>query len=211
MPPVDASRPSGCCAWLLRHGETDGNARGQVQGQTAGTGLSRRGQQQVRAAAAALVRSPVRPAAVVSSDLERCRQTAELLADALDLPVRFDPDLRERSFGELEGRLWADVPPEAVGMRGGRVTGPAVRPPGGESVDDMARRVSRALDRAARDPGPVLVVTHGGPIRVTLGFGREDQPDWPPVPHAVPLGICLGDHVPGADRQEATREGLVGA
>jgi probable phosphoglycerate mutase len=185
--------PASCCGWLLRHGVTDGNAEGRVQGQGAGTGLSRLGERQVRAAAARVLRTPVRPAAIVSSDLERCRQTAQVLAEALDLPVRLDPDLRERSFGLLEGRLWADLPPAAAGVADGWVTSPSVRPPHGESVDDLAVRVFRALRRAASGPGPVLIVTHGGPIRVATGFGRQPRSAWPAVPHAVPLGVCLRD------------------
>jgi broad specificity phosphatase PhoE len=183
--------PASCCGWLLRHGETDGNAQGRVQGQSAGTGLSPAGEHQVMAAAAGVWFAPVRPTAIVSSDLERCRQTARVLADVLDLPVRWDPDLRERSFGALEGELWADVAPEAVGTRDGRVVAPTVRPPGGESVADLAERVTRGLLRAAASSGPVVVVTHGGPIRVATGFGLGPVPAWPPVPHATPLGICL--------------------
>jgi broad specificity phosphatase PhoE len=141
---------------------------------------------------------------VVSSDLERCRQTAGVLAEALALPVRYDPDLRERSFGVFEGRPWDDVPDGAVGLAGDRVTSPGTRPPGGESVTDLSRRVAGALDRAGRLPGPVLVVTHGGPIRVARGFGTAGRPGWPPVPNAVPIPVCLrGDHPAGAPRVAA--------
>jgi probable phosphoglycerate mutase len=184
--------PDTCCGWLLRHGMTEGNARGLVQGQGAGTGLSAAGRGQVEAAAAAVLGAPVRPVSIVSSDLERCRQTAAVLAEALELPVRYDADLRERSFGVLEGRLWADVPPDAVGIRDGVVTGPASRPRDGESVADLASRVSRALRRTARYPGPVLIVTHGGPIRVAAGLRQGRFHGWPPVPHARPVPFCLG-------------------
>ena len=163
----------------------------RVQGQTGGTGLSARGRAQVAAAAAAAGRAAVRPVAVVSSDLLRCRETAEVLAAALDLPVTWDVGLRERSFGELEGSSWDDVPGAAVGVVGGVVVDPDVRPPGGESVTDLAARVAGALGRAARLGGPVLVVTSGGPIRVATAPGPPDGMPWAPVRHATPFAVCL--------------------
>jgi len=183
--------PATCCGWLLRHGESAGNAAGRVQGQTGGTPLSARGRDQVVAAATALDRAPVRPVAVVSSDLQRCRETAGLLAAALAVPVTWDADLRERSFGVLEGRSWDDVPGTAVGVVGGVVVDPGVRPPGGESVADLAARVTRALGRAAQLPGPVLVVTSGGPVRVATAAGPPLGMPWPPVRHATPFAVCL--------------------
>jgi probable phosphoglycerate mutase len=190
---VDASTswPSTCCGWLLRHGESDGNAVRRVQGQTGGTGLSARGREQVAAAATALGRGPVRPVAVVSSDLLRCRETAGVLAATLDLPVTWDAGLRERSFGVLEGSAWDDVPGAAVGVVGGVVVDPGVRPPGGESVTDLAARVAGALGRAARMGGPVLVVTSGGPIRVATAPGPPAGMPWAPVRHATPFAVCL--------------------
>jgi probable phosphoglycerate mutase len=145
----------------------------------------------VAAAAAAVGRGPVRPAAVVSSDLLRCRETAAVLAAALDLPVAWDADLRERSFGELEGRSWDHVPGAAVGVVGGLVVDPDVRPPGGESVADLAARVGRALGRAARRAGPVLVVTSGGPVRVATAPVPPSGMPWAPVRHATPFAVCL--------------------
>jgi ribonuclease H / adenosylcobalamin/alpha-ribazole phosphatase len=183
--------PATCCGWLLRHGESDGNATGRVQGQTGGTGLSARGREQVTAAAAAVRRGPLRPVAVVSSDLQRCRETAGVLAGALDLPVSWDADLRERSFGVLEGRSWDDVPGAAVGVVGGVVVDAGVRPPGGESVADLTARVARALGRAARLGGPVLVVTSGGPVRVATAPGPPAGMPWAPVRHATPFAVCL--------------------
>ena len=183
--------PATCCGWLLRHGESDGNAVGRVQGQTGGTGLSPRGREQVAAAAAALGRAALRPAAIVSSDLQRCRQTAAVFAEMLGVPVRLDPGLRERSFGVLEGRSWDDVPGAAVGVVGGGVVDPDVRPPGGESVADLAGRVADALGRAVGVGGPVLVVTSGGPVRVATAPGPPAGMPWGPVRHATPLAVCL--------------------
>jgi broad specificity phosphatase PhoE len=191
---ADVRWPATCCGWLVRHGVTDGNRAGLVQGQTGGTALSAEGRRQARAAAAGLLSAGVHPAGVLSSDLERCRQTAGVLADALGLPVHLDPALRERSFGVLEGRRWNDVPGEAVGIVDGRVVDPGAAPPGGESVSDLAARVEDALRRAAARPGPVVLVTHGGPIRVLTHGGDPGQwigLSWGEVPHAFPMPVCL--------------------
>jgi probable phosphoglycerate mutase len=193
--------PATCCGWLLRHGESDGNVRGLVQGQLPEIGLSARGEEQVRAAAAGLTAHGAPAVAlVVSSDLRRCQETAQLLAAAAGAPTVLEPGLRERSFGRLEGTAWADVDPALVGLRDGRVVDADARPPRGESLTDLARRVALVLTGPlAYAPGPVLIVTHGGPIRI-ISAGRAGHPllglAWGEVPYAAPLPLCLrpGEH-----------------
>jgi broad specificity phosphatase PhoE len=111
---------------------------------------------------------------VVSSDLHRARDSATIIADALGVSVLIDPRLREASFGEWDGRRWSDVE-RSDGERlrawmeqwssGGR-------PPGGESVDDLARRVDDWLadTLSAPDDGADLyvVVAHAGSIRAAV-------------------------------------------
>ena len=160
-----------------------------MQGQTAGTGLSDRGRAQVQAAATGVRQAA--PAGVVSSDLLRCRQTAAVLAAAAGLPVRHDPRLRERSFGRLEGLLWDPARERLAGLVDGRVVDPQQRPVEGESLLDLQDRVRAALERAVDlAGGPVVVVTHGGPVRVTRARPLPGS-DWGSVPHAQPLPVCL--------------------
>jgi broad specificity phosphatase PhoE len=166
----------------------------------------------VAVAAGTLRCSPLRPVEVLSSDLLRCRQTADVLAGALGVAVRTEAGLRERSFGVLEGQLWQQVPPAAVGITDGRVTDPLLRPAGGESVADLRHRVRRTLDPLRTRPGPVLVVTHGGPIRVLTGPVDLRGMPWGPVPHAVPVSVCLArPGCPAADRTAAGPVRTVGA
>jgi probable phosphoglycerate mutase len=88
---------------LIRHGKTDWNALGKIQGQT-DTPLNNEGIAQAHALAERLSRDTMKWDAVVSSDLMRARQTAEIIAGKLDIPLwPGDRRLRERYFGAIEG------------------------------------------------------------------------------------------------------------
>lgn len=135
---------------LVRHGETDWNADGRLQGQT-DRPLSDFGRAQARQLADEL--EPERFAAIYSSDLSRARETADAVGERLELPVVLDPDLRERDWGTWEG-LTA-VERDRVEFVG-------------ESTEAHQERILRALRRISeRHPGDgqVLVVTHGGSMR----------------------------------------------
>ncbi len=98
-----------------------------------------------------------------SSDLARTRQTAQAIGVALGVETTLDPDLREKSYGEAEGRpqAWLDerfVPPPAVGDRMGHHEGVE----GAESRHDLGTRVYAAVERVlASDCSHQVVVTHG--------------------------------------------------
>jgi broad specificity phosphatase PhoE len=135
---------------LVRHGETDWNAVGRLQGQT-DRPLSEFGRRQARRLADEL--ADERLEAIYSSDLVRARETAEIVARPLGLPVNLDPDLREKDWGTWEG-LTA-VERDHVEFVG-------------ESTEAHQERILRALRRISRehdDRGRVLVVTHGGSMR----------------------------------------------
>jgi probable phosphomutase (TIGR03848 family) len=87
---------------LLRHGRTTANTGGVLAGWTPGVQLDETGRQQAQAVAERLAKVPL--AAVVSSPLERCRQTAELVAAGRDLEVRTDERLGEARYGDWTGR-----------------------------------------------------------------------------------------------------------
>jgi broad specificity phosphatase PhoE len=136
---------------LVRHGETDWNAEGRLQGHT-DRPLNPYGREQAKALAARLAGEADRVAAVYSSDLARARETAEILGERLGLPVVVDPDLREKNWGTWEGltseeRLRVEFE--------------------GESTAEHRERTVRAVERIAeRHPGQrVVVVTHGGSLR----------------------------------------------
>jgi len=135
---------------LVRHGETDWNADGRLQGQT-DRPLSDYGRRQARKLAEALEGEELE--AIYSSDLARARQTAEIVGERLGLPVELDPELREKDWGTWEG-LTA-VERDRVEFVG-------------ESTQAHQERILGALRRIAeRHPRDcrVLVVTHGGSMR----------------------------------------------
>jgi broad specificity phosphatase PhoE len=134
---------------LVRHGETDWNAEGKLQGHT-DRPLNDYGRRQARALAKRLAGEEIE--AVYASDLSRARETAEILGAQLGLPVAVDPDLREKNWGNWEG-LTAD---ERLRIEYE-----------GESSEDHRSRTLRAVERIVeRHPaGRVVVVTHGGSLR----------------------------------------------
>jgi probable phosphoglycerate mutase len=116
--------------------------------------------------------------AVVASPMLRAQGTAKVAAERLGLDVVTDADWAEASFGAWDGLTYAEVAqhdPDALGAWYGD---PAVASPGGESFDDLARRVRAARDRvAAAHPGrSVLVVSHGGPVRVVVREALDAGP-----------------------------------
>ncbi|KRA23550.1 fructose-2,6-bisphosphatase [Microbacterium sp. Root61] len=156
---------------LVRHGETDWNRERRIQGST-DIPLNDTGRGQARDAAAALRDSldPRMPVVVVSSDLSRARETAEIIAHELgaDAPTPY-PDLRERSYGEAEG-----VSAEDFLARWGDWSTADI--PGAEPWPDLRHRALRGLRHAVRDarretaPRAVslVVVAHGALIREVI-------------------------------------------
>jgi broad specificity phosphatase PhoE len=161
---------------VWRHGNTDWNASGRVQGQT-DVPLNDLGRQQAVDAAELLLR--LRPGAIVSSDLARAAGTAAALAALTGLPVRPDARLRERFFGSWQGLLMTEVAeryPEAYGRW---TAGADVIDDDIETLDDMGKRMADAFtDAAALAPtGTVVVATHGASARQgilhLLGWPKE--------------------------------------
>jgi broad specificity phosphatase PhoE len=134
---------------LVRHGETDWNAEGRLQGHT-DRPLNAHGRAQAKDLAERL--SGEGADAIYASDLSRAKETAEIVGARLGLTVVIDADLREKNWGNWEG-LTGD---ERIHVEFE-----------GESTKDHRDRVLRAVERIARrHPGQrVVVVTHGGSLR----------------------------------------------
>lgn len=156
---------------LVRHGETDWNAQGRIQG-SSDIPLNDTGRTQARQAAVAL-RDTVHegPVVVACSDMSRARETAEIIAAGFDLAeVRSYPQLRERGYGQAEG-----VTDTEFFERWGPWHTAEV--PGAEPWHRVRARALEGLRRAVRDArrhtrpvSPSLViVAHGGIIRTLIG------------------------------------------
>jgi broad specificity phosphatase PhoE len=173
--------------WLVRHGETEQNASGRVQGQGHGT-LSSRGKKQVETVAKKLAKEKF--AAIYTSDLGRCVETAKgIHAYHLKTPLIMRTELREFKFGVFQGFpakwfWWA----RGLGHYFGNV-----RIPGFDSAKSVRERVVPFLNHVQKKHknDKILVVSHGGPIRIirAVAEGRsfkellnEDIPNcsvWP--------------------------------
>ncbi len=147
--------------WLVRHGETDWNREHRFMGQQ-DIPLNVEGLRQAAALADELRGQHFD--ALVSSDLLRARQTAETLATALGLTLRLDPRLREVNLGTWQGETHADIQARFPVQWAERYANPPdFRPPGGETMTEMAARAYPAMDEiaAAHPAGCVLLVSHG--------------------------------------------------
>jgi len=175
---------------LVRHGQSEWNLSRRLQGQVAHVPLTPLGLEQARAAATALAGRDV--AAVHSSDLLRARRTAEVIGAALGLPVQLDEELREQSYGVLEGLPTAEV----LAAAPYDFTDPDARAPSGESIRDVHARVGRCLARyAQRYAGrECVLVTHGDAIRIGLaaldGLGAGEVP-WREAPNGSVTTVRL--------------------
>jgi probable phosphoglycerate mutase len=160
---------------FVRHGETDYNAEGRLQGQR-DIPLNRRGRAQASAIGRALAKAAPDAIAALeaadaftSSPLVRTRQTMELARAALGLaPGRYalEPALMELTFGEWEGLTWPQVwRRDPAGARAREADKWHFTPPGGESYATLAERLQPWLASLRAD---CFVVSHGGVARALM-------------------------------------------
>lgn len=138
--------------YLIRHGETAGNAGGIVQ--FPDVPLNDRGREQARRLGRRLADAGIE--LILSSDYRRARMTAEAVQAATGAELRFEPLLRERHFGDLRGRPHAEI---------GDLYAPELKPPNGESWAVFHARVDQAwaavTEIAATVRGRMAIVSHG--------------------------------------------------
>ncbi len=149
---------------LLRHGETGPEHQDRYIGHK-DIPMADSGYRRIEALAD-LIRM-AGPLRCFSSPLQRCRASAEIVSNRLDIPVQFENDLREVDFGDWEGLSFMEIAaiwPDQV-SQWARLDA-EFSFPGGESFVDFLRRVKRVADMLASVPEKaVLVCTHGGIIR----------------------------------------------
>jgi broad specificity phosphatase PhoE len=145
---------------IVRHGQTTWNANGFAQGHS-DVDLDETGRAQALNLAGAL--EGIRIGRVFCSDLKRCVETVQPLAARLGIEPECRSDLRERTFGELEGahyteiRTWfaAEVRQRGLGEH-------EIRPDGGESMTDVWNRLAKFYRLVEEMRENSVVVTHGG-------------------------------------------------
>lgn len=182
---------------LIRHGETDWNVVRRLQGHL-DIGLNAIGHQQAAAVAAALSDEQIH--AVYSSDMQRTQATAAAIAAARGIPVRLDPALRERCYGDLQGlthteitqrypadfKAWMERDPDArytstqAALADPDLLAETLREFSARVVATITGLAAAAAEHTAPETAPtIVIVTHGGVLD------------------------CLHRHVTGSDLQSA--------
>jgi broad specificity phosphatase PhoE len=188
---------------LVRHGETEWNAREILQGQ-ADIELSENGRAQARALASLIARWSIDMA--VTSDLKRTRQTSELLGFP---QARADALWREADLGLWTARDVKDLKAtDGAAYRAWREG--RGNPPGGEDFDTLSRRIALAMTPLQETDGTALVITHGGVIRSVLAqlIGLTPERIVPVQPGSVT--ILEFDHAPRLSLYNVTARLLTG-
>lgn len=174
--------------YLVRHGESEWNVRRLTQGQTVHPPLTAVGRSQ-SSTAADLIASDLGALGLtadrlVSSDLSRAIETAELIGHRLDLTVGTDVRLREQHLGELEGRPYEETWAAAESLDWSDPTQPVA---GGESVMDVYERMAAVLEEVDRS-GVTILVSHGDAIRCAIACLDDVLPhesEWVDVPNGA--------------------------
>ncbi len=161
---------------LVRHGRTAANARGLLLGRE-DPPLDDTGRLQAAALAESVASGAFgRILGVVSSPLQRTRETAE----AFGHPITIDDRLIELDYGEYDGTPVSDVPVDVWQRWQSDLT---FAPPGGESIAALGRRVRDACTEWAGrldEPGTIVLVTHVSPIKAAAAWalGVSDEVCW---------------------------------
>ena len=171
---------------LVRHGETAMTvARGYSGSGEPGPPLNEHGRRQAEAAAALVDRvgrdvwgDIAYPGEVIASPMVRTQETAGIVAGRLGLPVRVDERVREADFGAWQGLTAEQIEERWPGQLEPWHTRADVRPPGGESIQDVGVRLAQVYDELlAGSPGrTVVVVSHAVAIRAALGVAMGANP-----------------------------------
>jgi probable phosphoglycerate mutase len=154
--------------FFLRHGSHDRLDR-VLCGRMQGVSLSQRGREEARAAGRRLAAEGL--SAIYSSPLERTRETAELVGEALGLPVETSEDLLEVDFGEWTGATFEALRADPRWEGWNRTRGVSCAP-GGETRADVQGRLRRFVDwaRLAHPDQRIAAVSHGDPIKTILAY-----------------------------------------
>ena len=171
--------------YMVRHGQTDWNLEHKIQG-TYDIGLNDAGRAQAAQTAEKL--KPFNLEKIISSDLARAKQTAEIIGNALNITVEYDARLREYDFGQLTGMYKRAVDPTLVGMF---FANPQKF--GAEQFGDAFTRVGEFLESVDYDKN-TLLVTHGGVINFAMCY-MEDKNKFDPQSY---LQKCLANQVDNA-------------
>jgi len=167
---------------FVRHGETDLNKEKRVTGARLNPPLNEKGIKQASELVEAL--KDIKFDVIVSSALERAKQTAEIIKKRFDVPLEIVPQFGERDFGSLTGKTWDEMG-EITGLGKDKIMELDLsqnydyRPYGGQSAEEVEKALKDGLTLLKNKyvDKKLLVVAHGGVIRLMHHFYTEELGD----------------------------------
>lgn len=164
--------------YLIRHGQTDWNIQGRIQG-SHDIPLNEAGQRQAEQVAKGM--DSRRVSRIFSSTLTRAAETAEKIGSRQKAEICSMPQLIEVEFGKWEGMTWEEImeayPKE---YRLWALNPDEVAPPGGETQDQVISRCGQAIKEILRITGgreDVAIVSHGATIAYLISYMMRNDPD----------------------------------
>ncbi|NMD54957.1 histidine phosphatase family protein [Tsukamurella conjunctivitidis] len=191
---------------LLRHGQTPASV-GRLYSGRGNPSLTDLGREQAAAAAELLRGTEID--AILSSPLDRARQTADAVNADRGLAVEVEDRLIETDFGAWEGLSFGEARTRDPELHGRWLGDTSVAPPGGESFDEVHVRVAALLDRVTAEYGgrTVLLVSHVTPIKTALRIALDVGPQLLYRLHLDLASISIADFYPdgGASVRQVNR------
>ncbi len=177
--------------YITRHGETEWNVQGRIQGHT-DVPLSQRGVEQAQMLSRRLAN--IRIDAAYASDLSRAAETARVALGERDVPITFTDELREYSKGVFEGLTEAEYRDKYPDLYGPSMENDLdFAPPGGETIRETSARLARIVQmvREAHMDQSALIVGHGGSLRagVVSLLGLPLEANWKFAMHNCSLTV----------------------
>lgn len=172
--------------FIVRHGQTDWNIIGKIQGHI-DIPLNDTGIEQAQLVASFLKNKNVPFKALYSSDLQRAHQTAHPISKIFSLNIITMPHLRERHMGILEGL----TKPQVHELHGKHWENDFDTVPGGETKTEFLRRLTNQITLIAQNhiDESIVIVTHGHAIRQFLAYAGYDKDQWPPITNATIITV----------------------
>jgi alpha-ribazole phosphatase/probable phosphoglycerate mutase len=163
--------------YIVRHGETDWNIENRMQGHT-DVPLNEKGRKQAEEIARDL--KDVHFDIIYTSPLTRAYETATIINKQHKVPIIKDTALQERQFGLLEGKTYEEVNKFHPALIFSETWNyPDYRPPGGESVNDISKRIHNFTKQILKTNSgkSILLVSHGVALRILVGSFLGTPPE----------------------------------
>ena len=155
--------------YIIRHGQTNWNKKGKIQGKT-DIELNEEGIKQAKEARKILENCDID--LIVTSPLKRARKTAEIINETKNVPIIFNKALEERGFGEFEGKTQQEIQDEIWNSEILDNYSLNRKYKGVETIQNLCNRVWNLIDELKREykDKNILLVTHGGVTRAINGY-----------------------------------------